>query len=650
MKEKDNKGYIEFQIAFGAVKHFGRNLYTSNPPAIAELIANSWDAYATECHIISKDNSLILFDNGIGMTDDEFKERYAVSGSEKNLEIRIPDNMKKRPYMGRKGIGKFSAFSLTNEYIVYTKSEEDSQWKKVGLKYNSLMSNEAIVKLPIEYLNDLSELDVFSSDLIKLEHGTIIYIPEMKRRFTEATKKSLKNILSRRFSVNISEKYNFNLFFNNEEINLKEHFYYKEIEFLYYFGYGNEIKEQFKNVEKFKCIDYIEFFKENNIRGWIGSVSKTESLKIEKELNSVGVIVYINGKLADENILSSIQNSTISNLYIVGEVEADFLQNESEDPVLSSREGLNKENENVVKLMEELDNIRNGLTKEWNNLRASRSEDKQDYLKKILENKDFKQLYDRLRKEEKDNFKKYCQKLFDANKNDISHQLLKYYVPCLISIVNTETLSKITIEDKDEISEVIDKFYTLFNKTEINTAIRIHENIKERLEVIEKLKQDIDEEAIEKVFENNLANNPWLINPYWDVEKRVRITTQDRYKILIDNNKIEGISDIIVQVHEEKLPIIVELKREKKTSYSAPDCGKIIDQIRKYRNGIKEILKTKGEYFERDNIKAFFLLGVEARKKIDQDDLKELEKSNIKIITYDEIIDNAYNLYHYDLL
>lgn len=27
---------IDLQIAYGAVKHFGRNLYTSNPPAIAE--------------------------------------------------------------------------------------------------------------------------------------------------------------------------------------------------------------------------------------------------------------------------------------------------------------------------------------------------------------------------------------------------------------------------------------------------------------------------------------------------------------------------------------------------------------------------------------------------------------------------------------
>ena len=42
---------IDLQIAYGAVKHFGRNLYTSNPPAIAELIANSWDAYCTKCDI-----------------------------------------------------------------------------------------------------------------------------------------------------------------------------------------------------------------------------------------------------------------------------------------------------------------------------------------------------------------------------------------------------------------------------------------------------------------------------------------------------------------------------------------------------------------------------------------------------------------------
>ena len=74
---------IDLQIAYGAVKHFGRNLYTSNPPAITELIANSWDAYCTECNIfyndIEKDGdkktSLLIVDDGIGMTDEELSGR-----------------------------------------------------------------------------------------------------------------------------------------------------------------------------------------------------------------------------------------------------------------------------------------------------------------------------------------------------------------------------------------------------------------------------------------------------------------------------------------------------------------------------------------------------------------------------------------------
>ena len=72
---------VNFQIAFGAVKHFGRNLYTSNPPAIAELVANAWDAYATECQINFKNGALLIFDNGIGMNNNEFEKRYAISGS-----------------------------------------------------------------------------------------------------------------------------------------------------------------------------------------------------------------------------------------------------------------------------------------------------------------------------------------------------------------------------------------------------------------------------------------------------------------------------------------------------------------------------------------------------------------------------------------
>lgn len=98
---------LEFQIAFGAVRHFGRNLYTTNPPAIAELVANAWDAYAKKCDLCYTNNSLLIVDNGIGMNDEEFQKRYATSGKPKDTNIRKPEDMTLRPYMGKKVLENF---------------------------------------------------------------------------------------------------------------------------------------------------------------------------------------------------------------------------------------------------------------------------------------------------------------------------------------------------------------------------------------------------------------------------------------------------------------------------------------------------------------------------------------------------------------
>lgn len=42
---------INFSTTNNAVTHLGRNLYSSTPPALAELVANSYDAYATKVDI-----------------------------------------------------------------------------------------------------------------------------------------------------------------------------------------------------------------------------------------------------------------------------------------------------------------------------------------------------------------------------------------------------------------------------------------------------------------------------------------------------------------------------------------------------------------------------------------------------------------------
>lgn len=49
---------IKFSIANNAVTHLGRNLYSTTPPALAELVANSYDAYATEVDIKLSSSSI----------------------------------------------------------------------------------------------------------------------------------------------------------------------------------------------------------------------------------------------------------------------------------------------------------------------------------------------------------------------------------------------------------------------------------------------------------------------------------------------------------------------------------------------------------------------------------------------------------------
>lgn len=650
------KHTVDFQVAFGAVKHFGRNLYTSNPPAIAELVANAWDAYATTCDIIYDDNkkSLLIADDGIGMTDEEFEKRYAVSGMDKDSTgIRVPDGVENRPYMGRKGIGKFSVFSLGAEFYIYTKSEKDREWKRARLVYDELMINQPIIPIEVDYISDLKEIqDNFANCNININSGTIIVIPKMTRSFTKRTSNSLKSILSRRFSVNISGKYGFSLKMNSEEVDLTKHFYDQQIEFLYYFGYDIlEMKERFSGIQddNFFISFKNEYLIENKVKGWIGSVAKTSDLKIDEELNSSGVIVYINGKLADDDILQVSQNSTVANLYLVGEVEADYLQSEEEDPVLSSREGLNKEIPNVKKLRSSVDEVRKSLIAKWAELRSLRKEPEQDYLVKIKDNSEYKKLYDNLEPKEKQEFKKYSQRLFDTNKDN--EQLFDYYVPFVFSIVNTKTINEIKINSEDDNIVILEKFMELFNKSEINSALRLKANVQDRLNVIEELEKEIEAEAKEDVFEKHLANNPWLLNPFWD-SKRNKIIRQQRYEALFDGSYVKGRSDIIIEAADESYPIIVEIKREKSTSYSTPSLEDIKNQISKYRRGIKKLLieNDTHKYINIDlfDIKAYMLLGAKAVGKLEQDDIKDLEQNKIVIMTYEQIIENASNIYTHE--
>lgn len=104
-----------------ALDMLGRQQIAGIPTALSELFKNAHDAYAdnVEVDYIRKKNLLILRDDGLGMTKDEFEERWLTIGTDSKLtdedSIGMPDvDLAKtsRPIMGEKGIGRLAIASI----------------------------------------------------------------------------------------------------------------------------------------------------------------------------------------------------------------------------------------------------------------------------------------------------------------------------------------------------------------------------------------------------------------------------------------------------------------------------------------------------------------------------------------------------------
>lgn len=128
-------------------------IITKPETAIVELVANCWDAYATDVRITWPDDNakchFSISDNGLGMTKAEFMyiwramsyNRVSRYGSivlpPKGL-VGLP-----RPVFGRNGKGRFASFCFSNEYLISSiKNGEKFTYKVSRTPTNPLVLEE----------------------------------------------------------------------------------------------------------------------------------------------------------------------------------------------------------------------------------------------------------------------------------------------------------------------------------------------------------------------------------------------------------------------------------------------------------------------------------------------------------------------------
>ena len=97
--------------------------------AFSELVANSWDAGATTVSITlpeKRGDEIVIEDNGTGMTDDEFQQRWMVIAYNRvahqgeYIEYISSKGKAKRLTYGRNGVGRHAMFCFNDQYQVET--------------------------------------------------------------------------------------------------------------------------------------------------------------------------------------------------------------------------------------------------------------------------------------------------------------------------------------------------------------------------------------------------------------------------------------------------------------------------------------------------------------------------------------------------
>lgn len=643
---------LTFKIELNVLKHLGIGLYSSTPSVVTEIIANAWDADANKVSIIlDPDNDkIIVEDDGHGMIHDDVQNKFlAVGYSRRTKEASKDMSLSgKRRVMGRKGIGKLAMFSLANNINIVTKAKnKDAVAFSINvkdlLKKAEENSSTGGANYPVQSIEIPSDFTV--------SHGTRIELTGLNTRINK-TESFLRPRLARRFGI-FSDSFLVQI--NNSKITRSNAGYYEHLQFLWHFDEKtrNEIEPLATTLASYKddvgiiqkCIDAIpsEVAGEPNglrMGGFIASVDKPSKLgKGDESLNRL--TVFANGRLFQEDILPELGDARYFNSYLVGEIHADFLDQDDIDRATASRETIRHDDERFQALRNHLRSVFSIIGDQWDKWRVAQGyENTPDKNPKIEEW--INSLKDSRDRKAADRLMTMIGKLNlnnDEAKDAESKKLLYRS-----AVVGFEKLrSRNELNKLDKISDVLSpEFQAIFASLDEIEASAYLDIVRGRLDIINKFEKEIiDPKKLEKVAQQYLFDHLWLLDPSWDRvvgSEQWELTLTKELKTAYPDTKEGARLDIAYKTTAGR-HIIIELKRPG-LEVSADDLEK---QGRKYVRGMRQYYKDHpdigGLNGREPAIDVFFLTS----KKPDTDAEQEraLDAYNLRFMTYEGLIRNA---------
>ena len=327
----------------------GPNLYTNIYYVLAELIANAYDADAKNVYIISNKDDIRVEDDGHGMSYEagDIAKYLNVAGVSRITEEESKTKSGVRRKMGRKGVGKLAALSVSENVDVLTVAN--------GEKSGFVLSR---------YPENGNELRAIEDEKIVFErivdHGSAIIMRNPQYRLHKTLAAVKRNLLKIFPLVDVN--FRIHVIRGAETVTIDDFDRNIMGELGTLITLGNKfaplcdlvpdsypsrradlvVAEAKKTIPiTMKARDGKKYEYSLEILGWIGTYKTTRGRKAEMtDFPDNFISLFANEKMGEFNILPVVGQNKLNEVYVVGQLHVDLFElTELPDMALSNRQG-----------------------------------------------------------------------------------------------------------------------------------------------------------------------------------------------------------------------------------------------------------------------------------------------------------------------
>ncbi len=340
----ESKLFMKFEA--NTIQHLGVKMYSTMPPALAELIANAYDACATEVHIRlydKEDKKVIVQDNGSGMSFDEVNNHFLRIGRNRREEKQ--ESKCGRIPTGKKGLGKLALFGIGDKINI--KTFQQAEGVSFNLDWNDILNTKGKDYEP--------NFDRFENQTS--EKGTTITLTDLKRK---------TGFPIQDYADNIAKLFNFQDDFiiyislnDGEAIKINSKTKYQKIE------------PEFQwDIQEIVAINEKDYSDKQEIQGTI--ITTEKPLKA----NLRGVTLFANGRMVNIPEFFGPSESSHFYSYATGWLNIDFIDNWKEDVISTNRQSIDWENPKTAELREYFASCLSIIERQWRDKRKEKKQEK----------------------------------------------------------------------------------------------------------------------------------------------------------------------------------------------------------------------------------------------------------------------------------